>query len=85
MKSEDIKLKHVYAVKLSEIYDIPDLIIGPNLDGSYDFNLLNIIFVGTDRKRQGYQLSPEGKIRPIEGLLFDEEQMIAEGANLDDV
>lgn len=85
MDIKEIKLKHVYAVKLRDVYDIPDLIIGPNLDGSYDFNLRNIMFIGTDKKKQGYQLSPEGRIRPIEGLLFDEEQLIAEGPNLDEV
>ena len=50
MDIKEIKLKHVYEVKLRELYDIPDLIIGPILDGSYDFNLRNIMFIGTDKK-----------------------------------
>ena len=77
----EIRLTRVCAIKSSESVRIPDIIIGPEMDGSYRFNMMNISFYGTDRKGNGYRLDAAGNIFPTEGAYFDEEFILEEGRN----
>lgn len=77
----EIRLTRVCAIKSSESVRIQDIIIGPEMDGSYRFNMMNISFYGTDRKGNGYRLDATGNIFPTEGAYFDEEFILEEGRN----
>lgn len=76
-----VKLTRVCAIKASEGVRIADIIIGPELDGSYRFNMMNISFYGTDKKCNGYRLDTNGNAFLTKSAYFDEEFIFEEGRN----
>lgn len=85
MPETEVKLTRVCAVKSSEGVRISDIIIGPGLDGSYRFNMMNISFYGTDKKGNGYRLDANGNAFLTESAYFDEEFILEEGRNFQEL
>ncbi len=77
----EVKLIRVCAIKSSESVRISDIILGPDFDGSYRFNMMNISFYGTDKKGNGYRLDANGNAYLTDGAYFDEEFILEEGRN----
>ena len=81
MLETSVKLTRVCAIKTSEGVRISDIIIGPELDGSYQFNMMNNSFYGTDKKGNGYRLDENGNAFLTESAYFDEEFVLEEERN----
>ena len=72
-------------LKLRERIRTADLIIGPDLDGAYKFNMNNITFVGLDSEGNVYQLDSHGSPSKTESAYFDEENVLVSGPSFEAV
>ena len=82
-RDKDIEITDVCIYKNSPNVELKNLVSDLEYDGSYDFNVNNMIIVGYDEKGKSYVLDENGNVVSECKKDFDNKDIIGEGCNVD--